>query len=119
MTKQEINNILSGTSVDQVLDGLLGEARKKAKKKKRKQPVQQAKRVRPGGAPILADLVARIMSRGKRGITVEEVAETFSAAARTTRKWRQQLKDLQYADYHESTDADGNLRMFLSPVYDD
>ncbi len=102
--------------MDNAVDILL-EARKKAKKKTYPR-VQKALRVMPGGPPILADLVALLMSRGKRGVSVEDVASTFSAAERTTRKWRAQLKHLKYADYHESTDADQKLRMYLSPVYD-
>lgn len=91
-----------------------------ASKKRKKAPTQNAKRVRPGGAPILADVVALLFSRGKRGIAVEELASTFKAADRTTRKWRQQLKDLRFAEYHESTGGpDNKLRIYLYPVYSD
>jgi hypothetical protein len=109
-----VNDILAGTSTDEVIDELL-----EARKKKAKPRIQNAKRVAPGGPPILADLVALLFSRGKRGVSVEDVASTFNAAPRTTRKWRAQLKALRFADYRETVDPSDNLRMFLTPKYDD
>ena len=107
-----IKRVLDSSSVDDVISGLL-----EARKNKPRQ--QNAKRVKPGGPPILADLVALLFSRGKRGVSVEDVASTFNAAPRTTRKWRMQLKDLRFADYRETVDPNDNLRMFLTPRYDD
>lgn len=91
----------------------LVEARRKKSNEYMEKRKPKAKRVKPGGAPILADVVAFVFSKGSRGALAEDVAIVFKAAPRTMRKWRAQLRDLRFAKYSETLEADGKVRMFL------
>lgn len=88
-----------------------------AKRTKATMPVQNAQRVTPGGPPILAEIVAFLMSRGKRGATVEDIANTFGTESeRTMRKWKAHLKLIRFVEYRESdAGPDGKLRLYLTP----